>query len=104
MGRVWPRHGHRGLPLNRFVSRQSTSGVQLFDVLALGPIVGAVEKLELLIKSLSPKELAQFREWFAEFDAQVWDRQIEADAAAGKLDRLIDESMTDHRAGKTRPL
>ena len=66
--------------------------------------MGAVENLELLIKSLSPEELSQFREWFAEFDSQLWDRQIEADAAAGKLDRLIEESMADHRAGKTRPL
>jgi hypothetical protein len=66
--------------------------------------MGAVEKLELLIKSLSAQELARFREWFAEFDAQVWDRQIEADAAAGKLDRHIEESMADHKAGKTRPL
>ena len=66
--------------------------------------MGAIEKLELLIKRLSPKELAQFREWFAEFDAHVWDRQIEADAAAGKLDRIIEESMADQRARKTRPL
>ena len=66
--------------------------------------MGAVEKLELLIKSLSPQELTKFREWFAEFDAQVWDRQIESDAAAGKLDRLIEESMADHRAKKSRPL
>ena len=66
--------------------------------------MGAIEKLELLIKSLSPKEFAQFREWFAEFDAQVWDRQIENDAAAGKLDRLIEGAMADHRARKTRPL
>jgi hypothetical protein len=70
----------------------------------IGSDMGAVEKLELLIKSLSAQELAQFREWFVEFDAQVWDRQIEADAAAGKLDRLIEESMADHRAQKTRPL
>ena len=66
--------------------------------------MGAIEKLELLVKSLSPEELARFREWFAEFDAQIWDRQIEADAAAGKLDRLIDESMAEHRANKSRPL
>ena len=66
--------------------------------------MGAVEKLEFLIKSLSREELAQFREWFAEFDAQIWDRQIETDTAAGKLDRLIEESMADHRANKSRPL
>ena len=66
--------------------------------------MGAVEKLEQLIKSLSAQQLTQFRQWFAEFDAQAWDRQIEADSAAGKLDRLIEESMADHRAQKTRPL
>ena len=66
--------------------------------------MSAIEKLELLIKSLSPEKLTQFREWFAEFDAQVWDRQIEAAAAAGKLDRLIEESMADQRARKIRPL
>ena len=66
--------------------------------------MGAVEKLELPIKSLSPEELAQFREWFADFDAQIWDRQIQSDTAAGKLDRLIDESMADHRNNKSRPL
>jgi hypothetical protein len=66
--------------------------------------MGAVEKLELLVKSLSREELAKFREWFAEFDAQIWDRQIETDTAAGKLDRLIDESMADHRNNKSRPL
>jgi hypothetical protein len=66
--------------------------------------MGAVEKLELLIKSLSPEELARFREWFAEFDAQIWDRQIQTETAAGKLDRLIDESMADHRNNKSRPL
>ena len=64
--------------------------------------MGVIDKLELLIKSLSPEELAQFREWFAEFDAQVWDRQIEADAAGRKLDRLIEGSMADHRAQKIR--
>ena len=66
--------------------------------------MGAVEKLELLIESLFPEELAKFREWFADFDAQIWDRQIQSDTAAGKLDRLIDESMADHRNNKSRPL
>ena len=66
--------------------------------------MGAIEKLELLVKNLSPEELALFRRWFAEFDAQAWDRQIEADSAAGKLDRLIEESMADERANKNRPL
>lgn len=97
------RNGGRGRPFNGIVSRRESTGVELLK-LRTEAKVGAVEKLELLIKSLSPEELAQFREWFADFDAQFWDRQIETDTAAGKLDRLIDESMADHRAQKSRPL
>jgi len=39
-----------------------------------------VQKLERDIRSLSAKELAAFREWFAAFDAALWDQQLEADA------------------------
>ena len=63
-----------------------------------------VEQIESRIKNLSPEELAKLRAWFAEFDAQAWDRQIEADSAAGKLDRLIEDSLAEHQAGKSRPL
>jgi hypothetical protein len=63
-----------------------------------------VEQIENRIKSLSPEELAKFRAWFAEFDAQAWDRQIEADSKAGKLNPLIDKSLAEHKAGKSRPL
>jgi len=63
-----------------------------------------VEQIENRIKSRSPNELAQLRAWFAEFDADAWDRQLEADSADGKLDNLIRESMAEYRAGKTRPI
>ena len=63
-----------------------------------------VEQIEDRIKKLSPEELGKLRAWFAEFDAQAWDRQIEADSKAGKLDRLIEKSMAEHKAGKSRPL
>jgi hypothetical protein len=37
-----------------------------------------------------------------DFD-DAWDRQIEADAKAGRLDPLIKEAIGEHRAGKSRP-
>ena len=64
-------------------------------------------KLELLeheIAELTAAELAQFREWFTRFDGMEWDRQIDSDAAAGKLDALADQALAAHRAGKTTPL
>ncbi len=63
-----------------------------------------VEQIENRIKTLSPEDLAKLRAWFAEFDAQAWDRQIEADSAAGKLDHFIEESLAEHKAGKSRAL
>ena len=60
-----------------------------------------VEVLEHQIKDLSPDELTQFRLWFANFDAEAWDRQIEADAKMGKLDALADKALRAHAAGKT---
>ena len=63
-----------------------------------------VEKLAERIKNLSPAELKKFRAWFAEFDARLWDAQIEADAKAGKLDSLVTEALAEHKAGKTRQL
>lgn len=63
-----------------------------------------IELIEDRIKKLSPEELVKLRAWFAEFDAQTWDRQLEADSKAGKLDHLIEKSLAEHKAGKSTPL
>ena len=63
-----------------------------------------IEKLEREVSDLTPQELAQFREWFAAFDAAAWDEQLEADAQAGKLDSLADTALVEHRAGRSRKL
>lgn len=62
--------------------------------------MSTVEQLEAAVQLLSPEERAQFRAWFAEFDAQEWDRQLEADVAAGRLDWLADEADRDRQAGR----
>ena len=66
--------------------------------------MGKIGNIERQIEALSPEELAQFRAWFLEFDWAAWDRQLEADIQAGKLDRLAQEARRDHAAGKTTPL
>ena len=63
-----------------------------------------VEKIEQSVKELAKEELAQFREWFAEFDAAKWDEQIATDVKAGRLDTLINEAKADIASGRTRPL
>lgn len=66
--------------------------------------MGKVEKIEQEIQALSPDELAQLRAWFLEYDWAAWDRQIERDVQAGRLDDLADKALRDHRSGKTTPL
>jgi len=63
-----------------------------------------IERIEKDVRVLTPQEYAAFREWFVEFDAASWDRQIEADIAAGKLDKLANEALAEHAAGNSREL
>jgi hypothetical protein len=52
----------------------------------------------------SPQELARFRAWFEEFEAAQFDAAVERDARSGKLDKLADEALAEHRAGRSREL
>lgn len=63
-----------------------------------------VEKIEEQIRKLSDPELAEFRQWFAEFDAQAWDQQIEADVRSGKLDALNEATKQIHKNANDRRL
>jgi hypothetical protein len=63
-----------------------------------------VHEIEKAITELSPEELARFREWFEEFDAQIWDEQFERDAESGKLDKLASRAKADFEMGKTKEL
>jgi len=63
-----------------------------------------IERIEKDIRSLSREERAALRKWFLAYEAEVWDKEIEADVKAGKLDALADEALEAHRSGKSRPL
>ncbi len=63
-----------------------------------------VEKIKAEIAKLSPKEVMQLTRWLVEYDAGLWDKEIEQDAKNGCLDKLVEEAKTDYRAGHTHPL
>ena len=66
--------------------------------------MGKIVHIEQQVASLAPAELASFRAWFVSFDADVWDKQIAADASAGSLDELADAALQEHRKGHTKLL
>lgn len=63
-----------------------------------------VERIEAEIIKLTSAEFRELARWLAERDAELWDKEIEEDAKAGKLDRFIEEALEEHRQDKTRPL
>jgi hypothetical protein len=63
-----------------------------------------VQELENAIRQLSQDEFAQLARWIDEFRADQWDRQIEADIRAGRLDEAGRRADADFDAGRCAPL
>jgi hypothetical protein len=66
--------------------------------------MSTVHEIEQAIRNLEPEDLAALRQWFAAFDAEVWDRQMEQDVAAGRLDWLAEEALRDLSEGRCTDL
>jgi hypothetical protein len=62
-----------------------------------------LEKIEHDIVSLHPADLHKLADWLAEYRAGMWDKEMEADSKAGKLDKLFAAAEADIAAGKVRP-
>ncbi|WP_309739216.1 hypothetical protein [Chamaesiphon sp. OTE_20_metabat_361] len=63
----------------------------------------AVEDIESAILKSLP-ELGKLAEWVLDLDEQNWDKQIERDAAAGKLDSLAREALAELESDESRML
>ncbi|MBS1258122.1 MAG: hypothetical protein MAG551_01175 [Candidatus Scalindua arabica] len=63
-----------------------------------------VHEIEKAVSALPSNELEQFRKWFDEFDAKVWDKQFESDVRSGKLDQAAENALADFDKGKAKEL
>jgi hypothetical protein len=66
--------------------------------------MSSIKEIEAAVKRLSREDLARFRSWFQEFDADAWDHQFEEDALSGRLDSLAEEALKDLREGRCTDL
>ncbi len=64
----------------------------------------SIQEIEAVIARLPSHELAELMTWLEEYHAQVWDRQIEDDLEAGRLDNLLAEVEREYESGLGRPL
>jgi hypothetical protein len=53
----------------------------------------SVTEIKQAILELPEANYAELRRWFSELDWEKWDREIEEDAAAGRLDFLRMEAL-----------
>ena len=71
---------------------------------ALPEITVSLQELEAAIAQLPAEELTAFARWFEEYLADAWDRRIEADIKAGRLDEAGRRADADFEAGRCKPL
>lgn len=66
--------------------------------------MSTVQEIEAAISKLKPEEIKAVGNWLDGLREEMWDRQIEADAKAGRLDMLMEEAKQDYLAGRCKPL
>lgn len=63
--------------------------------------MSSVTEIESAIRGLPEEEFWKLADWFDELRSEAWDRQMEADAASGRLDFLFEEAARERSAGKS---
>lgn len=64
--------------------------------------MSTVEEIRRAIEQLPREDFLKISEWIVRRQEEEWDRQIEDDIRAGRLDKLAEEALREHREGKTR--
>lgn len=64
----------------------------------------SVQEIETAAKELPANELDDLVTRLFDYFHERWDRQIEEDARAGRLDNLLNEAREDIRKGRTTSL
>ncbi|MGH2583962.1 MAG: hypothetical protein ACRDJE_03525 [Dehalococcoidia bacterium] len=67
-------------------------------------MVSGIKEIEAAIAQLPMKDVAELLRWLEEYHAQIWDKQIEEDLEAGRLDPLLAEVEAEYEAGLAQPL
>ena len=64
----------------------------------------SVKEIEAAIAQLPEHDLAELSTWFQQFHNDAWDKQMQRDSEAGRLDALFAEAEAEYKAGLSKPL
>ena len=66
--------------------------------------MSTVEEIETAIRQLPKDQFWKLTDRLIALREDEWDRQIEADAKSGKLDKLFEQADRDFEAGRCKEL
>lgn len=66
--------------------------------------MSTVAEIESALQKIPVDDARKVADWLQHYLDERWDRQIDADIAAGKLDKLAEQALEDYRAGRVKPL
>ena len=59
----------------------------------------SIAEIKQAILELNEADYVELRRWFSELDWEKWDRELEEDVAAGRLDFLKEEALEAKKNG-----
>lgn len=66
--------------------------------------MSTVAEIENALRELPLQDARAVANWLQEYLDKKWDQQIDADIAAGRLDKVAEKAINDYRAGRVKPL
>jgi len=66
--------------------------------------MSTVVEIESALRALPLQDARAVAHWLQEYLDQKWDKQMDADIAAGRLDKLAEQALDRYRAGQVKPL
>lgn len=65
--------------------------------------MSTIEEIEVAIEQLPRDQLFKLATWISTKFADEWDKQIQEDIEAGRLDHLAQDALSEFYAGRTTP-
>jgi hypothetical protein len=66
--------------------------------------MSTVVEIEKALQTLPVEDARKVAGWLQRYFDETWDKQIDGDIAAGRLDNLWEKAKTDIAAGRVKPL
>lgn len=63
-----------------------------------------LEDIKVAIKRLPANDLESLVAWLSDYEQEIWDREIERDLKAGRLDSLIQSALKDIENGEFKDI